>query len=191
MTVTIRSGVPTDAPELSRLATETFIDGWATVVGSDAASGYAAHYLTAERLHTELYDTEAHFFSLATNGETGAITGYGKLDLLRPAHESVTGVSPVLLQRLYVAASVRGLGVADALLVALETEATRRGYGTLWLECDPQNPRAWRFYEKRDFAVRGQVAYALPNGQNDNVFVMERAISVRQTVATRESTGAS
>lgn len=177
----LRRATIDDAEALSALATATFHDGWAEIVGETAAQEYAAHYLTPERLRSELADPDAHGYVVAT--QNTVLIGYAKLDLLRPAHGGVTGTLPVLLQRLYVAARKRGTGTADALLTTIEADAARHGFDTLWLECDPRNARAWRFYEGRGFAVREQVSYHLPGGQNDQVRVLERPIAS----ATRET----
>ncbi|MBC7805686.1 MAG: GNAT family N-acetyltransferase [Akkermansiaceae bacterium] len=173
----LRVAVPSDAEELSRLATETFHDGWASIIGEEFANAYAAEHLRSERLGAEIEEGDTHHFALATNAETGAIIGYGKLGLKRPAHESVLGPRPVVLQRFYVAAAGRGTGVADALLSACEQEATRLLFATLWLECDPRNERAWRFYERRGFIARGVSIYHYPNGFNDKIRIMERPIT--------------
>lgn len=168
--------MPSDADALSHLATETFHDGWAAIIGEEFATAYAAEHLHSGQLRAEIEDADAHYFVLATDEKTGTIVAYGKLGWRRPPHESVLGPCPVVLQRFYVAASGRGTGVADALLMACEQEATRRGFSTLWLECDPRNERAWRFYEKRGFVARGEAVYHYPNGFNDQIRVMERVI---------------
>ncbi|MBC8137817.1 MAG: GNAT family N-acetyltransferase [Fibrella sp.] len=172
----LRAAIPTDAEELSCVAKETFLDGWASVIGDEFATAYAEENLHSDRLRTEIEDGDSHYFALATDQKTGGIIGYAKLGLKRAAHESVLGDCPVVLQRLYVSASGRGGGVADALLAACEQEAVRRGFETLWLECDPRNERAWRFYEKRRFVVRGGAIYYYPNGLNDKIRIMERPI---------------
>ncbi|MBC8141469.1 MAG: GNAT family N-acetyltransferase [Armatimonadetes bacterium] len=173
--IELRPATIPDAEALSVLATTTFHDGWADIIGTAAAHEYTAHYLTPGRLTAEIADRDTHFYLLAFSD--AALLGYAKLDFARPTHGSVTGERPVLLQRLYVAASGRGTGVADTLLTGIEEVASRRGYETLWLECDPRNVRAWRFYEKRGFVARDKVAYILPGGQNDEVRVMERGVA--------------
>lgn len=172
----IRSAVPTDAEELSQVAQETFRDGWADVIGEEFAEAYIAENLHKDRLRADIANPTGHYFALATLGETGGIIGYGKLDWGRPAHDSVTGPAPLLLQRFYISAAGRGRGVADLLLTFCEKEAARRGFGTLWIECDPRNKRAWKFYEKRRFVVKGATIYYFPNGYNDQVRILERAI---------------
>ncbi len=173
----LRPATPLDADKLSPVATTTFADGWADIIGVTIAEGYAQKHLTPERLRSEIADTGVAVFLLAINAATSAIIGYAKLDTGRAAHESVTGQAPVLLQRLYVAEAGRGTGVADLLLAEIEGEAAARGFRTLWLECDPHNRRAWAFYEKRGFAARAPSPYHYPGGVNENVRVMERAIS--------------
>lgn len=172
-----RSATPDDAEELSCVALETFRDGWSDVIGEEFATAYATEHLSREQLLREIQLPDANDFVLAIEETTSAIIGYGKLDRTRPAHESVTGVNPVLLQRFYVSAVGRGTGVAAALLASCEQKATKNGFATLWLECDPRNERAWRFYEKRGFVARGGAIYYYPNGFNDKIRILERIIS--------------
>lgn len=183
----IRDASPGDADELSRVAIETFQEGWGGIIGEQAAREYSAEHLTAGRLSAEIKDRDTHYFALLTDQVSGAIIGYGKLILTRPPHDSIRGGRPVLLQRLYLSASGRGTGAADALLTACECEALRLGFDTLWLECDPRNVRAWRFYEKRGFVARGGAIYHYPRGYNDKIRVMERLI--RQDYDSNDANG--
>jgi len=170
----IRAAVPDDATALASLAAQTFFDGWAEVIGADTARAYIAESLSVERLSAEIADS-SQCVVLAVDAE-GRIAGYAKLHGRRTPPECVTLPAPVLLQRLYVRAEFRGAGIADALLAAIEAEAVRRGFRSLFLETDPRNGRAWRFYQRRGFVECGRVVYPLPGGSNGNVRVLARAI---------------
>ena len=52
------------------------------------------------------------------------------------------------LYQLYVAASARGLGVAQRLIADAEARLASNGVETAWLACAIGNERAARFYEK-------------------------------------------
>lgn len=171
---TVRPAVSGDVGELAPLAARTFLDGWAEVIGEDVARAYVAESLSAERLAVEIADP-SQFVVLAVDVE-GGMLGYAKLDRRRTPPECVTAPAPALLQRLYVGRESRGAGVADALLSACEAEAARCGFRSLFLETDPRNERAWRFYERRGFVECGRVVYPLPGGSNGNVRVLVRAI---------------
>jgi GNAT superfamily N-acetyltransferase len=56
------------------------------------------------------------------------------------------------LKRMYVTPETRGLGVGQALLVALEAEARRLGLARLVLETGVRQARALSLYERNGFA---------------------------------------
>jgi len=182
--VTIRIANRGDAVALASLATQTFQEGWAAVIGEEAAHAYSKAYLNADRLAAEIAAIDAHYFALAVGPEDNTLLGYTKLALSASPPECVTGEHPVLLQRLYIATAGRGTGIADQLLQAAEAEALRRGYHTLYLECDPRNERATRFYMRRGFEVMGMGIYYLPTGVNDNIQIMMRPIMQERTPST-------
>ncbi|GAA2239392.1 GNAT family N-acetyltransferase [Herbiconiux moechotypicola] len=55
------------------------------------------------------------------------------------------------VKRMFVAASVRGTGVATAVLRALEEEARAMGLDRLLLETGTEQPDAMRFYEREGY----------------------------------------
>ncbi len=57
------------------------------------------------------------------------------------------------LRRMYVASEARRLGVARALMNALEEKARVLGYAMLRLETGPEQPEAVRLYETGGFSV--------------------------------------
>ncbi|WP_432836070.1 GNAT family N-acetyltransferase [Dactylosporangium sp. CA-092794] len=56
------------------------------------------------------------------------------------------------LKRLYVAPEFRGLGVAKALLVAVEDTARQAGRLRIWLETGTAQPEAISLYERNGYA---------------------------------------
>lgn len=180
--VTIRKALAQDADLLAPVAAQTFRDGWANIITPLVAEAYIAEALSASRLAEEITDP-AHYLAVAVDA-AGAIVGYAKLVRGRAAPAFVTGDAPVLLQRMYVAAEYRGAGVADDLLTHCIREALRRGADTLYLETDPRNDRAWRFYVKRGYKDVGGASYALPGAVNDQVRVLEKRIRPTIRAAT-------
>lgn len=173
--ITLRQAMGEDAAALSRLASETFRDAWAALITAPIADAYVAQAFPPEKLADEIGDP-ASYVLVAVDAE-GALVGYAKLSEAKQAPDFVTGSQPILLQRLYVASAYRGQGVADSLLTECTGEALRRGGDTLWLETEPGNQRAWRFYEKRGFADVGSTVYPLPGGINDRIRVLQRRIA--------------
>ena len=63
------------------------------------------------------------------------------------------------LEQIYVAASHRGAGVADALITDAERRIRAAGHGHAWLAVVPGNVRARRFYERRGWTDEGRFEY--------------------------------
>jgi GNAT superfamily N-acetyltransferase len=61
------------------------------------------------------------------------------------------------LYQLFVAPSVRGAGVAAALIADAEARLAARGVKTAWLACAIGNDRAARFYEKSGWRRAGTI----------------------------------
>ncbi|MDQ2908097.1 MAG: GNAT family N-acetyltransferase [Candidatus Eremiobacteraeota bacterium] len=68
---------------------------------------------------------------------------------LRPLPE--TGAATYEVKRLYVQPAYRGVGVADALLDALESHARTAGYRALYLDTHDGLAAAIRFYTRRGY----------------------------------------
>lgn len=71
------------------------------------------------------------------------------------------------LYQLFVAASARGTGAANALIDDAEARLAASGVSTAWLACAIGNERAARFYQKRGWQRAGTVVSRLdtPNGE--------------------------
>jgi GNAT superfamily N-acetyltransferase len=70
---------------------------------------------------------------------------------LRPLPDSVLGPGSVEVKRMYVDPSVRGSGIAAAVLRALEARARELGSTRLVLETGTMQPDAIRFYEREGY----------------------------------------
>jgi GNAT superfamily N-acetyltransferase len=79
------------------------------------------------------------------------------------------------LVAVYVAATCRGLGVADLLLDAVEAWAVGDGRPRLWLEVHEGNARAQRFYLRRGFAFTGG-SRAYPADESQQEYEMVRTL---------------
>ena len=73
------------------------------------------------------------------------------------------------LEQVYVDASHRGSGVADALLADAEARIRATGHSRAWLAVVAGNARARRFYERRGWVDDGPVVYPAegPDGPID------------------------
>ncbi|MEM9604552.1 MAG: GNAT family N-acetyltransferase [Pseudomonadota bacterium] len=73
----------------------------------------------------------------------------------------------LLIKTLWVDATQRGRGIGGALMDAAECEARARGCHAAWL--DTSNPDARRFYERRGYAVFGELANGPAAHPSDHV----------------------
>jgi diamine N-acetyltransferase len=79
---------------------------------------------------------------------------------------------PVELQRLYVAASAHGTGLAASLMQHVRSATVEFGGTHLWLGVLERNPRAIAFYRKAGFVEVGSRAFVVGcDPQRDLVFV--------------------
>ena len=66
------------------------------------------------------------------------------------------------VEQVYVAASHRGSGVADAVLADAERRIRAAGFDQAWLAVVAGNARARRFYERRGWIDDGPMVYEAP-----------------------------
>ena len=68
------------------------------------------------------------------------------------------------LEQIYVAASHRGLGVANTLIADAERRIRAAGHDRAWLAVVPGNARARRFYERHGWTDQGPIEYPAETG---------------------------
>jgi ribosomal protein S18 acetylase RimI-like enzyme len=104
----------------------------------------------AEIQRTEIADPEVRY-RLALRD--GAIVGYCMMGVLSMPVDEAGGLE---LHRLYVDESVKGAGVAAALMDDAIAWARGRGASALYLSVWEHNERAQRFYRRFGFADHGE-----------------------------------
>jgi GNAT superfamily N-acetyltransferase len=138
-TVTLRQASADDAPAIA----DIWHLGW-----RDGHLGFVPQELIAAR-HEGSFRTRA----AQRVGDTTVAVVDGK----------VAGFVMVVgdeVEQVYVAASHRGTGVADALLTEAERQVTRAGHSSAWLAVVAGNARARKFYERRGWSDGGPFTYA-------------------------------
>lgn len=90
----------------------------------------------------------------------GAIVGYCMMGALEMPVDDAHGLE---LHRLYVDESVKGQGVADALMADCIAWARGRGANALYLSVWENNVRAQRFYRRFGFAEHGEWKFMVGN----------------------------
>lgn len=87
----------------------------------------------------------------------------------------VQGNSPGEIQRMYVASSWHGKGVAQTLMAACIEKIKAHGSDMVWLGVWERNPRAIAFYRKFGFVERGDHIFLLGQDRQKDI-VMARSI---------------
>lgn len=170
--VALRDGTPDDAPSVAVLATQVFLDTYATRgIRPDLAREVLAE-CSPDRFAARLR-TPSLSFILAEHD--GYLVGFAELDRDRPC--PVDGVDArVQLVRLYVQRPFQGTGLGTVLIRGAEARARAWGASALWLEAWAGNDRALAFYAARGYAQVGSVEHRVEDQHYTNhVFVRELA----------------
>ena len=167
----IRRGTIEDAEMLAELGARTFSETFAVDNKAENMSAYLASAFSAAQQAAELADFHTTFRIAERNG---VAVGYA---MLRAGNEydSITGVGPVELVRLYVARESLGSGVGSSLMQACIDEAKHEGFGTLWLGVWEHNHRAQSFYRKWNFREVGTHIFHLGDDPQTDL-LMQRSI---------------
>ena len=162
--VTFRLAVEADTLTLSMLATQVFLDTYATdglrpsiAREVQAQLGPAAIEALLARPDTRLVVAEcAHHLVGFTQSTTDA------------QHALVPQRPAVELDRLYVQGPFTGRGLGKALLAHAEAHAVAHGAAVLWLTCWVHNTRALAFYAHQGYAERGSTDYVFEGERHEN-----------------------
>lgn len=162
--IRLRRAVEADTLTLSMLATQIFLDTYATdgirpsvAREVQAQLGPAAIEALLLRSDTCLFVAErAQHLIGFVQSTAGAQHG---LVAQRPAVE---------LDRLYVQEPFTGRGLGKALLTQAETHAAAQGAAVLWLTCWVHNVRALAFYARQGYAELGSTVYEFEGERHEN-----------------------
>jgi ribosomal protein S18 acetylase RimI-like enzyme len=165
----IRRATFADAPALSRLGAQTFVETFGHLYRPqdlqaflDESHGEAAYAKTLSDPSCALWIAE----------RDGRAIGYAQAGPCRLPHAEV-GADDGELKRLYLLAGEHNGGVGGALLDQALRWLERDGPRTLWISVWSENFGAQRFYTRRGFEFVGE--YEFPVGeQRDREFMYRR-----------------
>ena len=151
----LRPGTADDAVIVAALATQVFLDTYATEgvfhhLAMEAFSEYSVGAFTA-RLREP-----ARQFVVAEIA--GGLVGFAEVET-SPQAAPAGGVSGAELVRLYVQPQAQGTGVGKALIAAAERLAAERSLQAIWLTAWEHNHRALAFYARLGYADVGPGTY--------------------------------
>lgn len=164
----IRPGQALDAAVLGVLATQVFLDTYATAgIRAVVAREVLAAFSTGA-LELALGDPLVDLQLAAVQDH---VVGF-QHTVLGVAHELVRAWSPTAVQaelvRLYVQEPFTGCGIGKALLQASEAAARRRGADVLWLTPYVHNHRALRFYAAQGYRDLGPTTFQMEHETHEN-----------------------
>ncbi len=160
---TFRVACAQDAPCLSVLATQVFLDTYATE-GVDASLANEVRSVYAPDVFaTRLADPRVRIV-VATNGDK--LVGFVDLDSSTAC--PVPGIQGSELFRLYVQAPFQRRGIGRALLAGAEREVSRSGVAWVWLQTWAGNARALAFYRAQGYAAVGAATCVIEGKAYDN-----------------------
>ena len=165
---TFRVATTADALCISVLATQVFLDTYATD-GIRASLAREVNQQLSVRVVQDLLSAPGARFLVCER--SGHMLGFVQLTLRAP-HHLVPASRPAELNRLYVLERFTGAGLGSTLLQRAEALAASEGISTLWLTAWVGNQRALAFYARRGYADVGATTYTFQDEQYENrVFV--------------------
>jgi diamine N-acetyltransferase len=153
--ITLRVAVDSDALCIGALATQVFLDTYATD-GIRPSVAREVHEYFSPAAVSALLSSPGTRFILAERA--GHLIGFAQLSL-GAVHELVPDRPAAELHRLYVQARSAGCGAGTALLREAEAMAAGEGAVTLWLIVWAENSKARAFYARRGYEELGIASY--------------------------------
>lgn len=160
----LRSAAPEDAATIAALATQVFLETYATEgVRLDQAREVFAEYST-EAFATRLLEPTRRF-TLAERGV--GLVGFVELRVAALSAPASTVVGAELV-RLYVQPNFQRHGVGRHLIRVAERAAVSGGLGAIWLTAWEENHRARRFYGALGYQDIGTTVYTFQGNSYTN-----------------------
>jgi GNAT superfamily N-acetyltransferase len=169
--VTYRTAVEPDALSLSVLATQVFLDTYATQGVRPAVAREVRRYLSEEAF-AELLTQPRHSLLIAEREDHllgFAQLTHGQTHALLPSEARAAE-----LNRLYVQRPFLGRGIGKELLARAEALAGEEGAEILWLSAWTGNAHALRFYESRGYQDVGGSVYTFEGDSYETRVLLKR-----------------
>jgi diamine N-acetyltransferase len=157
--ITLRRAAAADALCISVLATQVFLDTYATDGIRPSIAREVHEHFSPAAVSALLAAPSSR---LIVAERAGHMIGFAQLTL-GSIHELVPARPTAELNRLYVQERFAGSGVGKALLGEAEALAAAEGAVTLWLACWAGNHRALAFYARRGYEELGAARYVFEN----------------------------
>ena len=165
MPLKIRAAQPADALSLGMLATQVFLETYATDGIRDSIASHLRQTFSCEAMQ-DLLAGPGHVLLLC-NGVH--LCGFAQLSQIDAAQRCE-------LQRLYLLQRFCNQGWGHVLLAAAETQAASNNARQMWLTVWAGNQRALHFYQREGWHKCGETLFEMEGEQHLN-HVLEKALS--------------
>lgn len=178
--ITLRPARPDDALCLGVLATQVFLDTYATDGIRPAIAAQVRQSFSTEAFSTLLARENTR---ILVAEDAGHLVGFAQVTL-GTAQACVPSAAPAELDRLYVQEPYTGRGLGRALLHAAEACVSDAGATDLWLTPWVHNLRALHFYAKCGYADCGAEWFHMQGEQHENRVLSRRLASTSTSPRT-------
>lgn len=157
--------LPADVFALAECARHIWVRYYPSIIGMPQVM-----YMLNRMYHagTLLQRLEAGHIFLKVTSRGGCMSGFAELEL------PVSGAA--FLHKFYIRLHLRGTGLAQRLMKAVETEASGLGAFALQLNVNRNNLPAIRFYEREGFCICHELDVDIGGGFFMNDFRMEKQL---------------
>lgn len=161
---TLRPGAAQDALRLGVLATQVFLDTYATEGIREAIACEVLEHCSTTAMAARLADADRHFIVAESDGH---LLGFVELQFgAAPAALAPAPAAEVV--RLYVLERFAGRGLGTRLLAQAEVLAAAGGAARVWLTAWVGNARALAFYPRRGYRDEGSTFYEFGGERFEN-----------------------
>lgn len=166
----LRRAAAADAPLLSRLGRETFVETFGHLYPAGDLAAYLAEAYDLEATRRSLADPrQASWLAETPDGEAFGYATAGPCGLPHPE----VGAGALELKRIYLTRAAQGAGAGSRLFEAVMDWMAGFSPPDLWIGVWSENHGAQRFYARRGFERVGE--YGFPVGRTlDREFILRR-----------------
>lgn len=162
--VSIRFASDADIKRIAALATQVYLDTYATGGVWNTIADEIAEYFSIDAMRQTLANPERSIF-VAERGDR--LLGFAQWRSAA-AQPLVEACSPAEIERLYVQRAQAGSGIGSLLLNRVESTLKSQACDRVWLTAWAENARAINFYLRRGYTDIGQSFYEYQGERYEN-----------------------
>ena len=169
MSYAIRLAGPDDAPTLSRLARETFIETFGHLYPAEDLEAFLDGSYEVEKLRAEIAGPGQHW--LIAEDEGGQAVAYAQSGPCALPHADVNDAHGEL-KRIYLRQSAQGTGLGRELMDRSLAWIEATFEGPVWIGVWSENHKAQRLYERYGFSKAGEYQFAVGETRDQEFILM-------------------